>query len=70
MVTDETLLQFTGGVTNNCLNNILNAGNTVDKNNELPIIRRSHIMTLINLINWPKTIKYFKFKFTVHKYKV
>ena len=41
MVTDETFLQFTGGVTNNCLNNILNAGNTIDGNNELPIIRRS-----------------------------
>ena len=41
MVTDETFLQFTGGVTNNCLNNILNAGNTIDGNYELPIIRRS-----------------------------
>ena len=41
MVTDETFLQFTGGITYNCLNNILNAGNTIDGNNELPIIRRS-----------------------------
>ena len=41
MVTDETFLQFTGGVTNNCPNNIFNAGNTSDGNNELPIIRRS-----------------------------
>ena len=41
MVTDETFLQFTDGVTNNCLNNILNAGNTIGENNELPIVRRS-----------------------------
>ena len=41
MVTDETFLQFTGGVTNNCLNNMFNAGNTINGNNELPIIRRS-----------------------------
>ena len=41
MVTDETFLQFTGGISNSCLNNILSIGNTIDENNELPIIRRS-----------------------------
>ena len=41
MVTDETFPQFTGGISNSCLNNILNIGNTIDENNELPIIRRS-----------------------------
>ena len=41
MVTDETFLQFTGGISNNCLNNILSIGNAIDENNELPIIRRS-----------------------------
>ena len=41
MATDETFLQFTDGVTNNCLNNIFNAGNTIDGNNELSIIRQS-----------------------------
>ena len=28
MVTDETFLQFTGGISNSCLNNILSIGNT------------------------------------------
>ena len=41
MVIDETFLQFTGGISNSCLNNILSFGNTIDENNELPIIRRS-----------------------------
>ena len=41
MVTDETFLQFTGGISNSCLNNILSIGNAIDENNELPIIRRS-----------------------------
>ena len=41
MVTDETFLQFTGGVTNSCLNNSLNIGNTIDENSESPIICRS-----------------------------
>ena len=41
MVTDETFLQFTGGISNSCLNNSLSIGNAIDENNELPIIRRS-----------------------------
>ena len=41
MVTDETFLQFTDGISNSCLNNILSIGNTIDENNELPIICRS-----------------------------
>ena len=41
MVTDETFLQFTGGISNSCLNNILSIDNTIDENNELPIIRIS-----------------------------
>ena len=75
MVTDETFLQFTGGIINNCLNNIFNAGNTIDGNNELPIIRRSSYYDFDkfnSLISQKtrKTIKYFKFKYTVHKCKV
>ncbi len=52
MITDETFLQFTGGITNNCLNNILNISNTVDENNELPTIRRSsyHDFEKFNLL--------------------
>ena len=41
MVTDETFLQFTVGISNSCLNNVLSIGNAIDENNELPIIRRS-----------------------------
>ena len=41
MVTNEIVLQFTGGISNSCLNNILSIGNTLDENCELPIIRRS-----------------------------
>ena len=46
MVTDETFLQFTGGISNTCLNNISSIGNTIDENNELPIIRSSSYYTL------------------------
>ena len=42
MVNDETCLQCTGGIINNCLNNILSIDNTIDENNELPIIRAAH----------------------------
>ena len=74
MVTDETFLQFTGGISNSCLNNILSIGNAIDENNELAIIRRSSYYDIdkFNLLakKTRKTIKYFKFKYTVHKCKV
>ena len=31
----ETFLQCTGGISNNCLNNIFNVGNIVEENNDI-----------------------------------
>ena len=51
MITDETFLLYTGGIEQNCLNNILDINNYNNENNELPmIIMLISILTLNNFI--------------------